>query len=104
MSSRNRRLHKTDRAHASQLCAALTLAKHAIAEGKTPVQAEQVAREYLLSQPGIMLDYFTILNEQLMQPKLGEPLRALVAANVGGVRLIDNMPVGNMALNKPLEG
>lgn len=90
-SSRNKRLQKSEREQACHLYAALTLAKHAIAEGKSPAQAELDARQYLEAQPGIALDYFVILNEKLQQPAKSDQLRAFVAATVGQVRLIDNL-------------
>jgi pantoate--beta-alanine ligase len=91
LSSRNKRLDKAARQKAAHLSAALSLAQHALAEGHTTDQAEQEARNYLLAQEGIELDYFAIVNNKLMHPMPGDPLRALVAANIGGVRLIDNM-------------
>ena len=91
LSSRNKRLDKAAKQKAVHLSAALSLANHALAEGHTFVQAEQEARDYLRAQEGIELDYFAIVNDKLMHPMPGDSLRALVAATVGGVRLIDNM-------------
>jgi pantoate--beta-alanine ligase len=91
LSSRNERLDKSAKQTATHLSAALSLAQHALIEGHTTDQAEQQARDYLLAQPGITLDYFVIVNDKLMHPMPGDQLRALVAASVGGVRLIDNM-------------
>jgi len=91
LSSRNKRLDKAGKQKATHLCAALSLANHALAEGHTVEQAEQQSRDYLQAQEGIDLDYFAIVNEKLMPPMPGDSLRALVAATVGGVRLIDNM-------------
>jgi pantoate--beta-alanine ligase len=91
LSSRNKRLDKAARHKAVHLSAALSLANHALAEGHTFAQAEQEALDYLQAQQGIDLDYFAIVNEKLMHPMPGDSTRALVAATIGGVRLIDNM-------------
>jgi pantoate--beta-alanine ligase len=91
LSSRNKRLDKAARQKAAHLSAALSLVQHALAEGHTTDQAEQEARNYLQAQEGIELDYFAIVDDKLMHPMPGDSLRALVAATIGGVRLIDNM-------------
>jgi pantoate--beta-alanine ligase len=91
LSSRNKRLDKAARQKAIHLSAALSLAHHALIEGNSPEQAEQEARDYLRAQEGIDVDYFAIVNDKLMHPMPGDSLRALVAATIDGVRLIDNM-------------
>jgi len=91
LSSRNKKLDKASKQKAVHLSAALSLAQHALTEGHTPEQAESEACNYLQTQEGIELDYFAIVNDKLMQPMPGDSLRALVAATIGGVRLIDNM-------------
>jgi pantoate--beta-alanine ligase len=91
MSSRNKRLDKSARLIATHLAAALSLANHALTEGHSADEAQQAACDYLQVQEGIDLDYFAIVNDKLMHPMPGDPLYALVAATVGGVRLIDNM-------------
>jgi pantoate--beta-alanine ligase len=91
LSSRNKRLDKSARQKAAHLSAALSLAHHALTEGHSAAEAQQAACDYLRVQEGIDLDYFAIVNDKLMHPMPGDSLRALVAATVGGVRLIDNM-------------
>lgn len=91
LSSRNKRLDKSARQKAAHLSAALSLAHHALTEGHSADEAQQAACDYLSAQEGIDLDYFAIVNDKLMHPMPGDSLRALVAATVGGVRLIDNM-------------
>lgn len=91
MSSRNKRLDKQARQQATHLSAALSLANHALAEGHSVDEAQQAACDYLNQQEGIDLDYFAIVNDKLMHPMPGDSMRALVAATVGDVRLIDNM-------------
>ena len=91
LSSRNKRLDKSARLKAAHLSAALSLANHALTEGHSAEEAAQAASDYLRAQEGIQLDYFAIVNDKLMHPMPGDSLRALVAATVGGVRLIDNM-------------
>jgi len=91
LSSRNKRLDKAAKQKATHLSAALSLANHALSEGHTFAHAEQEARGYLQAQEGIDLDYFSIVNDKLMPPMPGDVTRALVAATIGDVRLIDNM-------------
>ena len=91
LSSRNKRLDKAAKQTAAHLSAALSLANHALVEGHTTEEAQRQAHDYLQAQVGITLDYFVIVNDKLMHPMPGDQLRALVAASIGGVRLIDNM-------------
>ncbi len=91
LSSRNKKLTVASLKVASRLYQALTLAQQGISEGKAPADIEVECVAYLQAIAEIELDYFEILNEDLQTPKPNEKLRALVAARIGGVRLIDNI-------------
>jgi hypothetical protein len=57
-----------------------------------PIEAERAGRTVLLTSR-IVPEYFVIRDAAtLLAPVQGAPARALVAAPVGGVRLIDNAP------------
>ncbi len=96
MSSRNRYLSLTDRAAAATLPRAMREAVARIADGQD-VMRVLTALEYALLGAGFAsVDYAELADAASLQPlaKLGEaPARLLVAARIGGTRLIDNMPV-----------
>lgn len=88
MSSRNALLAPNHRRQATALWRAL----RAAAEHGDPVEAERAERAVLLANR-IIPEYFAVRDSAtLMEPHPGRPARALVAARVGGVRLIDNAP------------
>ena len=93
LSSRNKRLTDTQRELASQIPATLTLLKHSIAEGHDLDSATKIAKEYLNNFPEIKLDYLELRNQQLGKASLDDSVRALIAVQIGDIRLIDNMTV-----------
>jgi len=102
MSSRNVRLNKASRAVAVQLSKALFYTRRKIAALKKageyiPIATiTAAAKAKLQAYPAIDIEYFEVRNALTLQPqkKISEqPLVALVAANVGGVRLIDNVVI-----------
>ncbi len=93
LSSRNKKLSTNSLKDASRLYEALTLAQQRISEGKSLTDIETECTSYLQAIREIELDYFEILNESLQVPKPNEKLRAVVAAKIGGVRLIDNISI-----------
>ncbi|WP_309081848.1 pantoate--beta-alanine ligase [Zhihengliuella sp.] len=99
LSSRNQFLTDEDREAALVLSRALFLMKER-AESRLPLQPDD-AVALIASEPRVELDYFEIVDPETLQvlafncqdtPFTGTAL-ALVAARVGSVRLIDNMPL-----------
>lgn len=96
MSSRNRYLSKDNRAAAARLPKAM---KHAIAQieagadiSSTLSKLENALKEAGFDQP----DYTALCDAASLAPLkelTGSPARLLVAARIGGTRLIDNMAV-----------
>ena len=90
-SSRNRYLAEPDRARALALSAALTAAGAAADHGVDDALA--AARAVLDAVDGIELDYLVAVDPATFQPvddRYRGPALVLVAARVGGTRLIDN--------------
>ncbi len=97
MSSRNRLLSTGARESAAVLNRALRDAVSAAAQGRNPDQALQAAYDRLATTSDVNVDYVRITDDELgdlvEQPPPGTGGRILVAATVGGVRLIDNMAI-----------
>ncbi len=93
LSSRNQRLDAHGRELAAQLPAAIAVSRHALSEGHTVIDSEKMGYDYLNSQNGIKVDYFTILSNDLSDAPAQGSARLLVAATIDGVRLIDNAEV-----------
>lgn len=94
MSSRNVRLSPTGRAVAPALYEALQAMQFAVAEGERAAMRLIIAGAVLLKRhPQIDLDYLQIVDPQTLEPlDTVEPgARAIVAASIDGVRLIDNL-------------
>lgn len=88
LSSRNAYLSGEQRQAALALSAALTAGAHVGARGAEAVLA--AAREVLATEPLLRVDYLELLDTELgPTPEAGEA-RLLVAATVGGTRLLDN--------------
>lgn len=91
MSSRNRYLTAEERELATTLSAALLAGAHAADRGAQP--ALDAAQAVLATAPGIDVDYLELRDRQLgPAPEQGDG-RLLVAARLGGTRLIDNVGV-----------
>ncbi len=95
MSSRNARLKPDERKRAIGLYRALQAARMSRGE---PVTAEIVMREALEAHD-LDIDYAVVRDAQSLMPikTLVRPARALVAARIGEVRLIDNAPMSEWA-------
>lgn len=96
LSSRNARLSVSDRRAALVLFRALSAGSRLMAGGES--RAEVIEREMatvIAAEPAADLDYAVLVRAADLEPVAtttgDEPLRLLVAATVGGVRLIDNL-------------
>jgi len=91
LSSRNAYLDPGQRDRAAGLHLALSEAQTI---GAPPRQSEQLMRDILLTH-GLEIDYAVVRRADTLMPtdSLGRPARALIAARVGEVRLIDNAPM-----------
>lgn len=94
MSSRNARLNAKDRQKATILYRALTVARELGLQHPIPV-VEQAVAATLAQEPDVVLDYFGIADHDTLEPltQWGDRSMAvaLIAAQVGPVRLIDNL-------------
>lgn len=90
MSSRNVRLTEGDRAKATQLYRALT---DLSSSSETAEAIERLSEA--LGETGFDVEYLAVVDGATLAPKAhprsGD--RAVVAATIGGVRLIDNLPI-----------
>ncbi len=96
MSSRNMRLYARSRQQAIAIYQALQFLKSNIRPGVT-ASLMQIATDSLLQAGFDSVDYVSIADAKTLEPIDewdGEtPIVALIAAFVGGVRLIDNLPL-----------
>jgi pantoate--beta-alanine ligase len=91
LSSRNRFLDPDQRRVAATLSRALRAAQDHAAYG--PEAARTAASSVLEAEPGLEVDYLVVLDPDLGEAPAAGEARVLVAARVGGTRLIDNLPV-----------
>lgn len=97
MSSRNRYLSPENRAAAAALPNAMQLAIAEIEAGQSPSVSLQTLQRVLLESGFDSVDYAGLVDPKSLNPIdsfLARPARLLVAARIGGTRLIDNMQVG----------
>ena len=96
MSSRNRYLSAEDRAHAAALPQAMQRAVAAIESGADVAETLAMLADDLVAHGFTSVDYAALADARTLAPlaRLGPgPARLLVAARIGGARLIDNLPV-----------
>lgn len=94
LSSRNIYLSAEQRQAGVALSRALFLVRDAVAAGERDLSRLQAAGRTLLREtPGVILDYFSIVDsETLQETTVYQPgLTVIVAAKVGTTRLIDNV-------------
>ena len=97
MSSRNRYLSAENRAAAAALPRAMQSAIAQIEDGRDVATALSALEAALLEAGFASIDYAALADAQSLTPLArleGKPARVLVAARIGGTRLIDNMAVG----------
>ncbi len=95
MSSRNVLLPADQRPRAAALYRALTAVEEAIGAGLRDAGQALARGHAVLRDAGIDPEYLEIVDAATLAPRdpLGGDLLVVVAARVGGVRLIDNVPV-----------
>ncbi|WP_167097218.1 pantoate--beta-alanine ligase [Mycobacterium sp. DL592] len=91
MSSRNRYLNPEEREQACALSSALLAGMYAASGGVEP--ALDAARAVLDEVPAIEVDYLEVRGPQLEPPPEYGPARMLIAARIGGTRLLDNIAI-----------
>ena len=97
LSSRNVRLTPPDRSAALCIPLALEAARTAFAAGERSVAALEAAmHRELAREPSVRPDYAVVVDADSLAPieTAGAASRALIAARVGAVRLIDNAALG----------
>lgn len=94
MSSRNARLSGVDRPKALALKAGLDAVAAAVAAGAGPREAEYVGRGRMLDA-GVEPEYLALVDPDTFSPANDTSRKglAVVAAQIGEVRLIDNLPI-----------
>lgn len=93
LSSRNRYLSGEGRVSALTLSRCLRAGAAAADAGEPASRVLATATEVVAAEPGVLVDYLTLTDPQLGPAPAAGPARLLVAARVGGTRLIDNAPV-----------
>lgn len=91
MSSRNMRLSEEQRRQALTIYKELRSIKESVHQQS--LEQLKVRTTKHLQDAGFSVDYVEIANAETLEPASGvqEPLVALIAASVGGIRLIDNL-------------
>lgn len=93
MSSRNRRLTRSEREAAPVLYRSLLEGRRQLERTASPSAAEKAMRVVLAGQPLVDVDYAVAVDRETLRPprKADASLRLLVAARIGATRLIDNL-------------
>lgn len=97
MSSRNIRLAPEAREAAQRLSAGLFAAREAVRSGESDAaKLTELVRGELSKSSLIVPDYVSLVDERSLTeiPRVRNPSRILLAAQVGGVRLLDNIALG----------
>ena len=97
MSSRNRRLDPAERTQATGLFAALRAAQQMSSGGEGRVEVIVAEAGRILADHGITAQYLALVDAETFLPATTvgvRPAVLLVAAQIGGTRLIDNVRLG----------
>jgi pantoate--beta-alanine ligase len=103
LSSRNVLLSEADRRRAAVLNRALRRVESAIAGGeRDPDTATEGARAEL-DEAGVEPEYLTVVSAETMEPveRVEGDVLVVIAARIGAVRLIDNVPISVAAVKGP---
>jgi pantoate--beta-alanine ligase len=92
LSSRNTYLTPRERQQALSIASALARAVDAAELGETDVRTLEALMRGNLEAAEAIVDYAAVVEPETLEPldKLSGPARAIVAARIGGTRLIDN--------------
>jgi pantoate--beta-alanine ligase len=96
LSSRNVYLSEADRPYATALHQALLEGRRRVAAGERSAPVVRAAMEAILCDtPGVIPDYVAVVDPTTLDPldHIDSPAHALIAARLGPIRLIDNMPL-----------
>ena len=94
MSSRNLRLNQNERTEATFIYQMLQKAKEKYSKGETIATIQFSIIDKFNKHPSFKLDYFEIVHEETFLASGNKSnWRCFVAAFIGPVRLIDNMPL-----------
>ena len=95
MSSRNTRLSKYQREEASLLYRSLVAAQQILLKNKQIKEAKEHVAELFEASSGLTLEYFEVVDKHSFRPlskiEDTEHIALCIAAEIGKVRLIDNM-------------
>ena len=103
LSSRNLLLSESDRHRATVLHRALRLVEGAIAGGEHDPDAATEAARAELDEAGVAPEYLAVVSAETMEPveRIEGDVLAVIAARIGAVRLIDNVPISVAAIQGP---
>jgi pantoate--beta-alanine ligase len=95
LSSRNLLLSAAERRQATALHRALQDVQEAVRAGGRDPEAVTEAARRRLAQAGVEPEYLSVVSAQTMEPVEGVEgdVLAVIAARIGAVRLIDNVPI-----------
>ncbi len=95
LSSRNVRLSEKDRSQALSLPRAIAAVTAAAARGETDARKLEAIARSELDGTGVEVDYLALVDDSSLEPlqTLRPGARLLIAAHIGGIRLIDNAAV-----------
>ncbi len=96
MSSRNVHLTGPDRTRALALHRSLQVAREAVAAGERDAASIRARARHVLGEAGIEAEYLELVTPEGLEPvsRVEGEVLAVVAARVGGTRLIDNERIG----------
>jgi pantoate--beta-alanine ligase len=106
MSSRNVRLQGEERRRAAALYRSLRAIQEAVSAGHLDPAAARECGLAMLTESGIVPEYLELVSSSTLAPVevIGQHTLAVVAAQVGGTRLIDNLPISGNGAGPPTPG